>query len=78
MQHWTGVFGYPKKSLVDHGGEFSKKVLKQCESFNVSICATATESPWNRGLIERHNAIIGSTVTKITEKSNCDEELVFA
>ena len=34
------------------------------ESVNICILTIAAELPWSNGLIERHNAVIGYTVTK--------------
>lgn len=53
-----------------------KKILKQYENINASICTIAADGPWSNGPIERHNEIIGPTFTKIIEETNC--ELSFA
>ena len=79
FKHWIGSFGYPKKILVDNEGEFCNEDFKSlCENFNIRVCTTAAESPWSNGLVERHNAILGLTVTKTLEDTKCDLELAVA
>ena len=79
FQHWITTFGYPNRILVDNGGEFANdEFMTFCENLNIRICTTAAESPWSNGLIERHNAVLGSTVSKTIEESNCDLELAVA
>ena len=79
FQHWIGTFGYPNKILVDNGGEFDNGEFQTlCENFNIRICTTAAESPWSNGLIERHNAILGLTVTKTIEDTKCDLQLAVS
>ena len=65
FQYWIGIFGHPNKILIDNGGDFDNTEFQTlCENFNTRICSTTAESPWSNGLIERHNAILGLTVTK--------------
>ena len=42
------------------------------------ICTTAAESPWSNCLTERHNAILGLTVTKTMEDIKCDLQLTVS
>ena len=79
FQHWIGSFGHPRKILVDNGGEFDNKdFIDFSESLNIRICTTAAESPWSNGIVERHNAILGLTVSKTMEDTNCNLELAVA
>ena len=79
FQHCIEIFGHPNKILVDNGGEFGNTQFQMlCENFNIRICTSAAESPWNNGLIERHNAILGLTVTKIMEDFKCDLQLAIS
>ena len=79
FKHYTGFFGYPKQILVDNGDQFCYDEFKTlCEIFNNRICTKAAESPWNSDLIERHNAILGLTVSKTTEETKCDLEVAVA
>ena len=41
------------------------------QNLNVVIESTAAESPWSNGLCERHNAVLGESVDKIIEDTNC-------
>ena len=79
FQYWIGIFGHPNKILVDNDGEFDNTEFQAlCENFNISICTTAAESPWRNGLIERHNAVFGLTVTKTMGDIKCDLQLAVS
>ena len=79
FQYWMGIFGHTNKILVDNGGEFDNTEFQTlCENFYIRIYTTAAESPWSNGLIERHNAILGQTVTKTTEDIKCDLHLAVS
>ena len=70
------IFGSPKKFLVDNDGEFNNEDFQLlCENVNICILTTAAESPWSNSLKERHNAIVGYTVSKIMEDAGCYLEL---
>ena len=45
---------------------------------NTHVLSTAAESPWQNGITERHNAIIGNIVDRILEDVNCSIEVVLA
>ena len=73
------TFGSSKKYLVDNGGEFNNEDFRSlCENVNICILTNATESPWSKGLIERHTAIVGYTVPKTMEDAGCDLELTLS
>ena len=76
-KHWVAIFGGPKKILVDNGGEFtSSDFIIFCENVNIRIWTTIAESPWsNAGVIERHDAVLGLTMTQTIADSNCDLEI---
>ena len=79
FQYWIGIFGHPNKILVDNGGEFDNTEFQTlCDNFNIRICTTVAESPWSNSLIERHNAILGLTVTKSMEDIKCDLQLAVS
>ena len=79
FQCWIGSFEYPNKILVDNGGEFANdEFITFCENLNTRICTTAAESPWSNGLVERHNAILGLTVTKTIEETKCNLDIAVA
>ena len=76
---WIKIFGYPKKILVDNGGEFNNQDFRDfCENLNITIKTTAAESPWSNGLVERHNAIMGEGVSKVVEDTSCSLEVALA
>ena len=79
FENWIIIFGNPGKILVDNGGEFcNKEFITFCENLNVRICTTAAESPWSNGLVERHNAVLGLTVSKTMEDAHCDLNIALA
>ena len=76
---WIAIFGYPKKFFVDSGGEFhNDEFFDFCEKLNITIKTMAAENPWGNGLIERHNGIIGESVSKIMSHVNCSSELALS
>ena len=76
---WISVFGSPLKILVDNGGEFANDVfMDYCENFNVRIKTTAGESPWSNGTVERHNGLIGQSLDKICEETDCELDVALA
>ena len=76
---WITLFGAPKKILTDNGGEFSNSIMIQfAESFNVKLLATAAESPFSNGIVERLNSVLGMSVSKILQDSNCSVKIALA
>ena len=63
---WLSIFGAPLSILSDNGGEFNNDEFKQlCEKFNITVKATAAESPWSNGVVERHNDTLGDMIDKL-------------
>ena len=76
---WITIFGAPGKILHDNGGEFANSsVLELAEAFNIKLIATAAESPWSNGTVERLNSIIGSSVNKIMFQNDCSVKVALA
>ena len=76
FQHQVTIFGVSNKYLVDNGGEFAnREFITYCKNMNIQICTTAAESPWSNGLVERHNAVLGMTVSKVMKDVNCQLEV---
>ena len=68
VRAWVAIFGPAKKILSDNGREFDNEEVKElCEKLNITVTATAAESPWSNGVNERHNGIIGEMVNKLME-----------
>ena len=79
FQHWISVFGHAKKFSVDNRGEFcNEEFITFCENLNIRICTTAAESPWSNGLVERHNTVLGLTISKTMNDTNCDLDVAVA
>ena len=61
-------FGPPEKFLIDNGGEFANENYKELtEQFNVEICGTSANSPWQNGMCERNHYIVDVRVEKMIE-----------
>ena len=44
FKHWVSIYSFPKKSLVDNGGEFANSnFITFCENFNFRICTVAAK-----------------------------------
>ena len=79
FQHWISVFGHAKKFSVDNRGEFcNEEFITFFENLNIRICTTAAESPWSNGLVERHNTLLGLTISKTMNDTNCDLDIAVA
>ena len=68
---WISVFGTAEKFLVDNGGEFNNEEFR-------TLCENLTESPWSNGVVEKHNAVLGFTVTKMMDDLKCDLNLAVS
>ena len=60
------MFGSPLTILSDNIGEFNYEEFNQlCKKFNITVKATAAESPWSNGVVDRHNDILGDMIDKL-------------
>ena len=76
---WIQIYGSAEKFLTDNGGEFANsKFLEMCESMNIRVVTTATESPFSNGLIAQHNLVISEMLDKTLEDTGADFQLVLA
>ena len=76
---WLSLFGPPKKLLFDNGGEFQNPEMRQLgETFNIKLMATAAESPWSNGVVEKLNGVLARSVKKIVDDVGCDIRTVLA
>ena len=76
---WICYFGSPSKILTDNGGEFSNESLREMnEKFNIITLATAAESPFSNGIVERHNLILYEGMQKTMIDLGCSAELALA
>ena len=71
---WLSKSGTPCKILHDLGGEFTNEKWETItEPLGIRDTTTAAYSPFRNGVVERYNAVIENTMTKI----NADPELNF-
>ena len=79
FQQWITIFRVSNKYLVDNGGEFANtEFITCCKNMNIQICTTIAKSPWSNGLVKRHNAVLGMTVSKVIKDVNCQLEVAVA
>ena len=79
FQHWVTTFAVSNKYLVDNGDQLAKReFITYCENMNIQIRTRAAESPWSNGLLERHDAVFGMTVSKVMKDVNCQLEVAVA
>ena len=72
FKHWVAIFGTPRTILSDNGGEFAnEEFMDMCQNLNLNFITTAAESPWSNGMVEKHNDIVGLSVSKILEDVDC-------
>ena len=76
---WIKYFGAPGTFMSDNGGEFSNELFEElCCTLNIIDAKTAPYSSFSNGTVERHNAVLGETVSKLLNDSdlNCTPSLV--
>ena len=50
MQHWIAIFGAPRKTFSENGGEFTgDPFTNMCEKFNIKIQTAPSKNPWSNG-----------------------------
>ena len=70
LRIWVYVFGAPKSTLSDNGGEFNNNLfLEMGELFDITVKCTATESPWSNGCCERQNQVLTEILLKLREEN---------
>lgn len=75
---WISVFGAMQKLLSDNGGEFINDHWRQMFAlFNILHKDTASEAPFQNGICERHNDLIGHMTMKVKEDVGCSLELAL-
>ena len=75
---WITLFGPMQKLLSDNGGEFINEHWKQMfATFNILHKDTASESPFQNGICERHNDLIGHMTMKVKEDVGCNLEVAL-
>ena len=51
---WISLFGPPKQTFSDNGGEFVSEVFMDLsENFNIITLTSGAQTPWSNGLCER-------------------------
>ena len=74
LEIWISVYGKPKKFLTDNGGEFvNADFLEKAKQL-----ATAAESAWSNGVVERLNFVIGDVLDKILTDTSINYDIAVA
>ena len=69
---WIAPYGPMEKILADNGGEFvNDKWQAMFSAFNILYKDTASEAPFQNGICERHNDLIGHMTMKVIEDVRC-------
>ena len=78
-QHWTAIFGTPRKIYFDNDREFiGNSFTNMCEKFNVKIQTTSSKSPWSNGLCEHHNQTLTTALLKVKDDTGCHYETALS
>ena len=67
---WKAVFGSPIRCFCDNGSEFEKEFQQGLELDGTADERSASESPWQNGLCERHGGIWKNMFKKCFETTN--------
>ena len=65
-EKWIAVYGAPKRIIHDNGGEFNNsKMAAFLSLMGVRPLTTSAYSPFQNGVVERHNAVLKSTMNRM-------------
>ncbi len=68
------MYGAPKRIIHDNGGEFKNgKVNTFLSLMGVRSSSTSAYSPFQNGVVEKHNAVLKSTMNKMLATYNQSE-----
>ena len=71
---WFSKYGVPEQIIYDLGGEFtSDKWMMMMDMLYTKDKTTAGYSPYSNGIVERHNAVLKNTMSKV----NVDGQIEF-
>ena len=72
-------FGSPFVFLSDNGGEFSNELLHDMgRQLNVTVKVTPAHSPFSNGTVEKHNAVLAETMSKVLSDVKCEPDLALS
>ena len=74
LDKWCSWAGVPAFLIHDQGGEFFKDFQTACRAYGIQTNCTATESPWQNALVERHGAVLGTIVEMMAERLQLEGE----
>ena len=57
---WIATYGAPVTIVSDQGGEFETEVIAVLESYGIASKISGSYAPWQNGLVERHNGLLGT------------------
>ena len=80
-ENWISKYGIPQKLMHDNGGEFvNEEVLMYLDSLEIKSITTPAYSPFCKGIVERHNAVVKEHMSKLRKEklfSNWEIETIM-
>ena len=71
LRHWWLLFGFPKNTLTDNGGEFDNESYRDlCEQFEITVNCSGVQSPWSNGIVEKHYVTLTDAFVKLFNDYN--------
>ena len=75
---WIAYFGCPGKFLSDDGAEFNNDGYREMNGkLNTETATTAAESPFNNGIVEKHNLILAKAMKKTLLDVKCEPQIAL-
>ena len=69
QERWVRPYGHPGRVIHDQGGEFFKHFKDMLRKQGITPYVTATEAPWQNGMVERHGQVLGEIVSRMVDTS---------
>ena len=67
VQIWTQWAGVPEQIIHDQGGEFFRHFGEMLKKLGIGCHITATEAPWQNGMVERHGQVLAEILASIPQ-----------
>ena len=72
FQQWTRLFGPPRQLYVDQGPEFKGSFKSRTSRDGIHMEASSLESPFQRGVTERHGKTFKTMLAKAMNEYTCE------
>jgi transposase InsO family protein len=64
-ERWINWAGVPDVIVFDKGTEYLGSFRQMVERYGIATRVTATESPWQQGMVERHGGVAGDIIEAV-------------